>query len=106
MALDAFTDTKRFFAVMACAARLASFHIIHLQGDFLHFEELGLAMAISTLGACIGVSFAIENDFAVRFFIKLNFFASTYCHGAACYPEKKTSSKCKNKKSFHKTSIT
>ncbi len=102
MALDAFTDTKRLFAVMACTARLAGFHIIHLQGDFLHFEELGFAMAISTLETCIGVSFTIENDFAISFFIKFNFLAGTYCHGAARYPEKETSSKCENKKSFHK----
>jgi hypothetical protein len=106
MALGAFADTKHLFAVMAGTARLAGFHIIHLQGNFLHIEEPGLAMAISTLGTRISVSFTIENNVAFRFLFKLNFFAGTYCHGAACYPNEETSSNCNNKKSFHKTSIT
>jgi hypothetical protein len=106
MALGAFSDAKRLFAVMACPARLAGFHILLLQGNFLHFEELGLAMAISTLETCISMGFTIENDFAGSFFIILHLLARTYGHDITCYPEKEKSSTYNNTNLFHKPSIT
>jgi len=102
MTFGTFSDAKGLFAIMARTAGFASFHISHLQGNFLHFEKLGLGVAIGTLGTCISMNFTIENDFAIGFFIKLNFLAGAYCHDAACQTEKETSYNCEDEQSFHK----